>query len=77
MTTLKKTDTIKGLKKKTPEELLTNASYWLDKGIQLEEEGKSKRMVTMCVNKAIAFEDAAFLSPYELSQPYYEAAVSL
>ena len=70
MTTLNKTDTLKGLRKKTAQELLDNAAYWLNKAVEFEEEGKSNRMIDMCFNKALAFEDKAYLSPYE-------AAVSL
>ena len=44
---------------KTYDELVADAERWIDKGIKLEAEGKSKKMIDMCIEKAIGFENEA------------------
>ena len=44
---------------KTRDELMADAERWVVKGINLEAEGKSKKMIDMCIDKAIGFENEA------------------
>ena len=44
---------------KTRDELMADAERWIAKGINLEAEGKSKKMIDMCIDKAIGFENEA------------------
>ena len=46
---------------KTRDELMADAERWINKGIKLEADGKSEKMVSMCIDKAIGFEDAYIL----------------
>lgn len=39
---------------------LSEARRWLDKALALEAEGKSEKMVSMALDKAVKFENAAF-----------------
>ena len=44
------------MEEKTPEELKAESKRWLKKGVTLEEEGKSEKMIEMCLQKALDFE---------------------
>ena len=44
---------------KTRDELIADAERWIVKGVKLEAEGKSKKMIDMCIDKAIGFENEA------------------
>tara|TARA_R100001530_G_scaffold121824_1_gene89341 strand:- start:188 stop:361 length:174 start_codon:yes stop_codon:yes gene_type:complete len=44
---------------KTRDELMASAERWVVKGVKLEAEGKSKKMIDMCIDKAIGFENEA------------------
>lgn len=41
-------------------EILAKANEWLDKAVRLEADGKSERMVSMALDKAVALENEAF-----------------
>ena len=43
------------------DELIAKAEHWLNKGVALEDEGKSATMVNKCLEKAVNFEDQAML----------------
>ena len=41
------------------DELMSKAERLIDKGIKLEADGKSEKMVSMCIDKAVGFENEA------------------
>ena len=47
------------MEEKTPEELKAESERWLKKGVTLEAEGKSEKMIDMCIEKALDFENKA------------------
>ena len=44
---------------KTRDELMADAERWINKGIKLEADGKSEKMVSMRIDKAVGFENEA------------------
>ncbi len=46
--------------KANKDENLAEAKRWLEKAIAFEGEGKSAKMIDMCLDRACQFESAAF-----------------
>jgi len=46
--------------KATKAENMAEAKRWLEKGITFEADGKSAKLVDMCLDRACAYETAAF-----------------
>lgn len=47
--------------KTTKAENISEANRWLQKALDAENDGKSAKMIDLCLAKACAFEDAAFV----------------
>ena len=47
-------------KKATKAENLESANHWLEKGIEMEKQGKGEKMVNRCLDIAVQYEGWAY-----------------